>query len=329
MNRARPSKNGPTRQRGLGCSIATVVLLLLVVAAVIVSMPFLLTLLANASASSPLVTAGAAQSRRIDHERAAANHLDSYGWIDKNAGVVHVPIERAISLLTTGDLPVGAAGLADANSNSEAGTARGAADESVNFNDHILPLFEQYCVECHGDDNPEEGLVLNSYQGVMAGSFYGSVIKPNDPAGSYLLELVETGQMPKRGDDLSPSEIDTIIAWINAGAPEEGSATNSETNATAVTPETVSFASDVLPLFVEYCAECHGDDNPEEGLVLTSHKDVMLGSFYGSVIKPNDPAGSYLLELVETGQMPKRGDDLSPSEIDTIIAWINAGAPDN
>ena len=91
----------------------------------------------------------------------------------------------------------------------------------------------------------------------------------------------------------------------------------------------MSFANDVLPIFTEHCAECHGADEPEEGLVLTSYKDTMAGSFYGTVIKPGAPEESYLVELVATGQMPKRGADLTQAQVDTIVAWITAGAPDN
>ena len=90
--------------------------------------------------------------------------------------------------------------------------------------DNILPIFQEHCSECHGDDTPEEGLVLTSYKDVMAGSFYGKVIQPGDPTGSYLVEMVSTGKMPKKGAKLTTAEIDTIIAWINAGAPEHGSA---------------------------------------------------------------------------------------------------------
>jgi hypothetical protein len=32
--------------------------------------------------------------------------LDSYGWVDEKAGVVHIPIERAIELLAEHGLPV-------------------------------------------------------------------------------------------------------------------------------------------------------------------------------------------------------------------------------
>jgi mono/diheme cytochrome c family protein len=91
---------------------------------------------------------------------------------------------------------------------------------NVSFTDNVLPIFQQHCSKCHGEENPEEGLELTSYKGVRAGSLNGSVIKPGDPANSYLVKMVVEGRMPKKDDPLAQSEIDTIIAWITAGALE-------------------------------------------------------------------------------------------------------------
>jgi len=327
------------RQRGdRGCAIAVVALLIIVVIALIVSMPKVFTLLRNGANSTLPLSEGAAYRLLLEHQTEALAQLNSYGWVDQSAGVAHVPIERAMTLLAASELPVGAV----AATQDETTAAVGAVDLSdVNFTDDILPIFQARCAECHGDDNPDEGLVLTTYKDVMLGSIYGAVVKPGDPEGSYLVEMVVSGQMPKKGPDLTPTEIETIVAWIDAGAPEHGSALSnsppiSETNATsntvsavARTPETVSFAADVLPIFQDRCAECHGDNDPEEDLILTSYRDVMLGSVYGAVIKPNNPDDSYLIETVTSGQMPKKGPDLTQAQIDTIIAWVNAGAPDN
>jgi mono/diheme cytochrome c family protein len=318
------------RRSGRGCSIAVVGLLLIIVIGMIISMPWLITLLRNGTDATVPLSAGAAHELLVEHQSQAAAQLNSYGWVDQAAGIARVPIDRAITLLAASELPVGAAAQGAAVPPGSSGDLT-----NVNFTDHILPIFQDRCAECHGDDDPEEGLVLTSYRDVMLGSFYGAVVKPGDPAGSYLVELVETGQMPKRDGDLTPEQIALIIAWVEAGAPEFGSAESEatadgeSTTGTSITPETVSFATDILPVFEERCAECHGDDDPEEGLVLTSYRDVMLGSFYGAVVKPGEPADSYLVESVETGQMPKRGDDLTPEQIAAIVAWVEAGAPDN
>ena len=48
------------------------------------------------------------------------DRLDSYGWVDKEAGVVHIPIDRAMELTLQHGLPVRA----------EAGTPTGVVQDS-------------------------------------------------------------------------------------------------------------------------------------------------------------------------------------------------------
>lgn len=43
------------------------------------------------------------------------NQLNSYGWVDEKAGVAHIPIERAMELLTQRGLPVYSQGAAEAS----------------------------------------------------------------------------------------------------------------------------------------------------------------------------------------------------------------------
>lgn len=315
------------KQTGYGCSVALVIALIGLGLGVLLGGAQLLAFVNETGAvASPVVdrTVPTALAERHQQEQ---SQLAGFGWVDKNASVAHIPVARAMTLLAERGLPVGGPAVLES---SQPITAPTADLSNVNFEDHILPIFEQHCAECHGVDEPEEGLVLTNYKDTMAGSFYGAVIKPGDPDNSYLVELVKTGQMPKQGPDLTAAEVETIVAWIKAGAPEKGNADAvAATTAPAVDPADVSFAQDVLPIFEQHCAECHGADEPEEGLVLTSYKDTMAGSFYGTVIKPGAPNESYLVELVATGQMPKRGDDLTPAEIDAIRTWIQAGALDN
>ncbi len=49
----------------------------------------------------PFATSGLAAHRRQEQET-----LDSYGWIDRQAGIVRVPIARAIELTLTEGLPI-------------------------------------------------------------------------------------------------------------------------------------------------------------------------------------------------------------------------------
>jgi mono/diheme cytochrome c family protein len=171
-----------------------------------------------------------------------AARLTSYGWVDKEAEVAHIPIEQAMAVVAEQGLPVGeptetptptvaptptpaseAPAEAAAPTSEPAPTATPAPTvdlANVSFQDHVLPIFEQHCTECHGGDEPEEGLRLTSHAEVMAGSFNGSVVEPGDVENSYLIEQIVTGRMPKRGPKLTPQEIEIITAWVEAGAPD-------------------------------------------------------------------------------------------------------------
>jgi hypothetical protein len=91
----------------------------------------------------------------------------------------------------------------------------------------------------------------------------------------------------------------------------------------------VSFANDVLPIFEQRCVKCHGGEKTEEGLVLTNYADTLAGGWNGTVIEPGNVAETYLIEQIESGEMPKNEPRLLPSEIRIITEWVAAGAPDN
>lgn len=67
-------------------------------------------------------------------------------------------------------------------------------------------------------DHVSEGLDMNSYETLMAGSQNGPVITAGDANDSLLIQKVVEGEMPKRGPKLTPIQIQILTDWINAGA---------------------------------------------------------------------------------------------------------------
>jgi hypothetical protein len=65
------------------------------------------------------------------------------------------------------------------------------------------------------------------------------------------------------------------------------------------------------------------------GVDLTTHANTLAGGWNGSVIEPGNVDESYLIEQIESGEMPKNEPRLLPAEIRTITEWVAAGAPDN
>ena len=82
----------------------------------------------------------------------------------------------------------------------------------------IGPLFQSRCGSCHGE-NGIQGLNLTTYQTAIQGGTNGSVIIPGDAKASPLIQK-QSGALPHFGQ-LTPEELNLVIEWINAGAPEK------------------------------------------------------------------------------------------------------------
>jgi hypothetical protein len=96
----------------------------------------------------------------------------------------------------------------------------------VTYQDHVLPILRNSCLNCHNPDKKKGDLNLSSHQGAMAGSGGGKIIEPGDPDASKIIKVIswtEEPNMPPKGDKLPEKDIAIIKAWIAAGAPETSS----------------------------------------------------------------------------------------------------------
>lgn len=86
------------------------------------------------------------------------------------------------------------------------------------YENYVGPLLTAKCTTCHttGDSAPK-GLDLSSFASLMKGSVDGPVIQPGNSANSLLVII----QSKDHFANLTPEELDTVIQWINAGAPEK------------------------------------------------------------------------------------------------------------
>ena len=90
------------------------------------------------------------------------------------------------------------------------------------------------------------------------------------------------------------------------------------------------FERNVRPIFLDKCIECHGDENPESGLRLTSKSNFLRGGDSGPVAIARSPETSVLIEAVQQRgklKMPPDG-RLSPAEIDALSKWVFQHAAD-
>ncbi len=95
-----------------------------------------------------------------------------------------------------------------------------AGGGAVSFASDILPIIQSRCINCHGGNRTEEGLVMITYADLLAGSDNGPVVIPGDAASSLFVELVTTRKMPKRGPKLTPPQIQLFTDWVNQGAQD-------------------------------------------------------------------------------------------------------------
>jgi uncharacterized membrane protein len=83
----------------------------------------------------------------------------------------------------------------------------------------VNAILQKQCAGCHGAQ-PKEGYDVRTYEAVMKGGAHGPLVKPGDPAGSLLVQVLRAQgkpQMPPSGP-LADEEIATIEAWIQGGA---------------------------------------------------------------------------------------------------------------
>jgi mono/diheme cytochrome c family protein len=103
-------------------------------------------------------------------------------------------------------------------------------------------------------------------------------------------------------------------------------------------PVEVSYSRDVRPILEQNCASCHVPGQAGyvvSGFELRDYDSLMKGTQYGPVVLPGDPLTSTLVMLIEGRADPAlnmpHGDakPLSPTEIQTIRAWVEQGAKNN
>ena len=135
----------------------------------------------------------------------------------------------------------------------------GGADLSggISFHDHIFPLLEERCLDCHGEPyvkngrtiHPRAGLALNTYELVLKGNLDGPIVERGDHEESTLFVVItldpdDSEIMPPKGDPLTEEEVEMFKKWIDEGAKEYPSdffeKPKEETVALAVSPSAQS-----------------------------------------------------------------------------------------
>ena len=94
------------------------------------------------------------------------------------------------------------------------------AKEKITFQDHVFPIFEDACLNCHNPDKAKGGLDLSTYGAAMEGGSGGAVAEPGDPASSRILLGVlhrEEPFMPPKKPMIDKANIEVLTKWIEGG----------------------------------------------------------------------------------------------------------------
>lgn len=102
------------------------------------------------------------------------------------------------------------------------------AYQQVSYEQDIAPLLARNCNECHSAPNGQgyraTGLIMDSYDSIIKGTIYGSIIVAGDSRRSILNKRAE-GRVGKKQcdlsggkEDISNAEIEILKIWVDQGA---------------------------------------------------------------------------------------------------------------
>lgn len=211
-------------------------------------------------------------------------------------------------------------------------TLTGTCDSTkINYVEHIKPVMTKYCTSCHSTSLKLGGYDLSTYAGTLipakSGKLLGSVLH----AAGFV-------PMPSTNLYISTCEVNLIKRWIEQSylVDSIGSADTAVINppitpgVNTCNPDTVYFASQILPLMVSSCAMsgCHDVISKKDGVIMTDYANIM------NIVKAGNPTGSKLYKsLIDSDpgdRMPMA--PIAPftqTQIDLVYKWILQGAKNN
>lgn len=193
------------------------------------------------------------------------------------------------------------------------------------FESTVAPIFQDHCVKCHDEETRKGELDLSSPRGILRGGESGPVFQTGSAEESRLFQVVQHGEMPKKGEKLTPGQVEIIRHWIERGArfSSPPAMTHRERN-----------QHDVLPIVLLRCAACHGRQLQENKLDLRTVAGMIEGGVSGSAIVPGDPDSSLMIQRIESEACPPQDKLLkffvkrpTDTEVSVLREWIADGSP--
>ncbi len=105
----------------------------------------------------------------------------------------------------------------------------GSAVTEASYKKDVTPIIHDYCLNCHepgGQGFDKSGLDMRTYQSLMKGTRFGSIIKPGDSFSSILIQVIEgrvhaSIKMPYgMTGGLAKEKIGLLKKWVDQGAKD-------------------------------------------------------------------------------------------------------------
>jgi hypothetical protein len=220
-----------------------------------------------------------------------------------------------------------------------------SAGGGVSFVKQIAPLLVTKCGNCHVNNARGEFSMVN-FAALMKGSSAGVVVFPGDASGSRIVEMIESGDMPRGGGKLSAAEFKTLQDWITQGAKYDGEdpqvglktlapdavgAAPELTVAKSTGKESISFADDIASVLATNCNGCHVNARRVRGgLNMSTFQNLLKGGDSGPPLVPGKPVDSLLIQRLKgegsDARMPMGRTPLTDEVIAKFEKWISEGA---
>ena len=100
----------------------------------------------------------------------------------------------------------------------------------VSYKKDVVPILHDYCLSCHqpgGKGYEKSGLDMRTYESLMKGTKFGSVIKPGDSFTSIIIQVIEgrvheSIKMPfGMSGGLAKDKIEVLKKWVDQGAKND------------------------------------------------------------------------------------------------------------
>ena len=211
----------------------------------------------------------------------------------------------------------------------------------ISFKKSVAPILVAKCGNCH----------VNRAQGNFSTATFealeqSTMLAYGLPDDSRLIQVIESGEMPKDGAKIEPEQLKTLQDWVKQGAKFDGEDIRQNLNEFVAAParpgsntesmvlktptgkETVSFGLHVVPILLNNCGRCHINDDPRGNFSMYNFRSLLAGGDGGTTIEPGSSAESQIIKRLRgdgVDVMPPTG-KLDDDQIDTIAKWIDEGA---